>query len=45
MVVSETVHPEDRFTLVTQMKREKARAPEPFFRPALYLAYGKSYIR
>jgi DNA-binding GntR family transcriptional regulator len=24
MVVSETVHPEDRFTLVTQMKREKS---------------------
>ncbi|WP_349972710.1 GntR family transcriptional regulator [Pseudomonas caspiana] len=24
MVVSETVHPDDRFTLVTQMKREKA---------------------
>lgn len=27
MVVSETVHPEDRFTLVTQMKREKSMTP------------------
>ncbi|KPW95820.1 GntR family transcriptional regulator [Pseudomonas sp. SZ57] len=27
MVVSETVHPEDRFTLVTQMKREKGLNP------------------